>query len=56
MSVNYSRATSGREDNEVPSKRDWTKADSEELDSVDEDSKAMVTKKVQEHHHCKQAR
>lgn len=40
----------------MPSKHDWMKANLEELDSVDEDSEAMVTEKAQECHHCKQAR
>ena len=56
MSSNYLRATLGQEGNKVPSKHNWTKADSEELDLVDEDSEAMVTEKAQECHCCKQAR
>ena len=37
MSSNYLRVTSGREGTGVPSKCDWMKADSQELDLVDED-------------------
>ena len=40
----------------MPSKHNWTKADLEELDWVNEDSEAMVTEKAQECHCCKQAR
>ena len=56
MSSNYLRVTSGREGTGVPSKCDWMKADSQELDLVDEDSEATVTKKAQEHHRRKQVR
>ena len=56
MSGNYSRVTSGQEANEVPSKHDWMKANSEELDVVNENSKTTVTKMAQEHHRRKHAR
>ncbi|KIM67417.1 hypothetical protein SCLCIDRAFT_21302 [Scleroderma citrinum Foug A] len=56
MSGNYSRVMSGQEGNEVPSKHDWMKANLEELDLVNENSKTTVTKKAQEHHRRKHVR